>query len=818
MDAKAGGVLDGLTSLNALTRESSCAAIASLFEKVDGPEAGGESWAAAQRLIAGGLVKKLLPRMVDRVPGVKLQAIGAMRNISAVRDPRMCEVLVHDDCLTPVLTLLDRMSTAAAASAPPPGANTPKTANGNTQQQQQQQPQPALVMTAEEEAVVVAQLVATLCNLLAAVDVAVGRFTRQGGLQVVMRLLFAEGCRGSSEVFGGALQALHVATDSNEDLSRQLAAQPGAIDQISALVQGADVAHVKISASMRVQAAGVLVNVAGLSSGGEAAGSAEDQAELTRVVLPLLLKQMAYDPTALQQACVALALEKQPATPGPAAGSAESSMDVDGEAGAGAAAAAAGAASAAAPMQMETTTTGAAAGATKGEGQELARGTESENDGAAGNDLEGREKKEGAVVDQPDRDRDAQLRWEWKLAVAEPLKLTAEVMTNLCALASGDGEEEEEEEEWGSDDEDAMEQAACGGAGRQQQVSEGALTAVLLEAMAEGSALQRTLATLQALLAPTPRDRQRQQSTVATGGGGGGGAAGEALPPPPAASAEGAAAAAAANTDDRLALPAGVAGDLADLRATVALCAANLVQNLPAKALGENPHALWTELCGMCEAATERAPSCVETVTGVMWGLVRRAGPVVAAGVRAAAAATAAAAAPEAASQAGGRGPKPSADPLPLILRLCDPGVTRAFEARVNAVGMLGALGSAAVGAAVAAEGTAAAEGADLGLGRALVQAMEDPHVLVQAEALNAVMDVYGDDGLDAAFRASGAPAALAAGVPAFRRKVKQEGKALGRDAMCHLKETALNAGRFVKYKQASEGASAAGGKKRDRR
>ncbi|CAM9570545.1 unnamed protein product [Ectocarpus sp. 4 AP-2014] len=817
MDAKAGGVLDGLASLNALTRESSCAAIASLFEKVDGPEAGGESWAAAQRLIAGGLVKKLLPRMVDRVPGVKLQAIGAMRNISAVRDPRMCEVLVHDDCLTPVLTLLDRMSTAAAAvagtaSAPPPGANTPKTGNGNTQQQQQLQP--ALVMTAEEEAVVVAQLVATLCNLLAAVDVAVGRFTRQGGLQVVMRLLMAEGCRGSSEVFGGALQALHVATDSNEDLSRQLAAQPGAIHQISALVQGADVTHVKVSASMRVQAAGVLVNVAGLSSGGEAARSAEGQAELTRVVLPLLLKQMAYDPTALQQACVALALEKQPATPGPAAGSAESSMDVDGEAGAGAAAAAAGAASAAAPMQMETTTTGAAAGATKGGEQEPAQGTESENDGAAGNDVEGgEEKKAGAVVDQPDRD--AQLRWEWKLAVAEPLKLTAEVMTNLCALASGDGEEEEEEEEWGSDDEDAMEQAACGGAGRQQQASEGALTAVLLEAMAEGGALHRTLATLQALLAPTPRDRQRQQPTLTIGGGGGGGGAGEALPPPPAATAEGAAAAAAANTDDRLALPAGVAGDLADLRATVALCAANLVQNLPAKALGENPHALWAELCGMCEAATERAPSCVETVTGVMWGLVRRAGPVVAAGVQAAAAA----AAPEAATQAGGRRPKPSADPLPLILRLCDPGVTRAFEARVNAVGMLGALGSAAAGAAVAGEGAAVAAGsADLGLGRALVQAMEDPHVLVQAEALNAVMDVFGDDGLDAAFRASGAPAALAAGVPAFRRKVKQEGKALGRDAMCHLKETALNAGRFVKYKQASEGASTAGGKKREGR
>ncbi|CAN0492018.1 unnamed protein product, partial [Laminaria digitata] len=110
MDMSA-GVLDGLASLNTLTRESSCAAIASLFEKIDIPEAGTDSWSAAQRLIAGGLVKKLLPRMVDRAPGVKLQATGAMRNISAVRDPRLCELLVHDDCLTPVLTLLDRMST-----------------------------------------------------------------------------------------------------------------------------------------------------------------------------------------------------------------------------------------------------------------------------------------------------------------------------------------------------------------------------------------------------------------------------------------------------------------------------------------------------------------------------------------------------------------------------------------------------------------------------------------------------------------------------------------------------------------------------------
>eukprot|EP00903_Cladosiphon_okamuranus_P013639 g12703.t1 len=793
MDTKAGGVLDGLTSLNAITRESSCAAIASLFEKVDGPEAGSDSWAAAQRLIASGLVKKLLPRMVDRAPGVKIQATGAMRNISAVRDPRMCEILVSDDCLTPVLTLLDRMLSPTPAPA--------STADVNAQKQQQQQ---ALVMTPKQETVVVAQLVATLCNLLAAVDVAVGRFTAQGGLGVVMRLLLPEGCRGSSDIFGGALQALHIATDSNEDLARQLTVLPGGIAQISALVRGADLAHVKVSTSMRVQAAGVLVNVAGLSS--EAARGAEDQTELSQLVLPLLLEQMAYDPTALKEACVALAADKAAAAAAEkeatAAENAGSSMDVDGDAGAGAGAAA-GVAAAATPMQMETTTNGDSAKADEEPAAEAAK-----NGGMAVQGGEEKEEEEaGAAAEQPDID--AKLRWEWKLAVAEPLKLTAEVMANLCALAAGDGEEEEEEE-WGSDDEDAMERAACGGGGgggggmeaTQQQANGGAHSTVLLDAMTDGGALERTVTTLRTLLSPTPKDQEAQPAAAATAtlGGGARGAMTEATPPPT--TAEGAAAAAAggaAESGSRLPFPSGVAGDLADLRATVALCAANLVQNLPPKALGESPLGLWLELCGMCESAMERAPSCVETVSGVMWGLVRRAGPEVAAWVRA-----------NAGSAAAGGAAEPAADPLPLIKRLCDPATTRAFEARVNAVGILGALGSAAAAAAAA---TTAGGGSDFGLGRALVQAMEDPHVLVQAEALNAVMDVYGDDGQDAAFRASGAPAALAVGVPAFKRKVKQEGKVLGRDAMCHLKETALNASRFVKYKQASGAIGGKGGR-----
>lgn len=600
-----------------------------------------------------------------------------------------------------------------------------------------------------------------------------------------------------------------MATDSNFDFAGQLAALPGAIDQLSALVRGADVPHVKVSMSMRVQAAGVLVNVAGLS--GNVAQSAKAQSELSGLVLPLLLEQMKYDPTVLQQACVALAAANTKLT---AADDTEK-MDVDGEgaiasstdgvngekeesggeenmedeATVGAQVAAGVAATV--PMQV---TTGEAGGNSKLQlktGQDGGGEKSGKGEGAKGPlDEEGKhavedkidEDGEVAAADQPDKD--ARIRWEWKLRVAEPLKLTAEVMANLCALAAG--EDEEEEEEWGSDDEDAMEQAASGGEVRQQKDAlmgggGSAPNHLLLGAMAEGEALQRTIATLKALLSPTRKDQQ--PSTTNDGKDGG-----KAPSPPPTGDEV---------IKDHLPLPSGVAGDLADLRSIVALCAANLVQNLPLNALGDNPHALWADLCGMCESAMQRAPSCVETLTGVMWGLVRRAGPAIATGPTEA--------------------PSGSVtnDSLPVLLRLCDSKTTRAFEARVNAVGMLGSFGGSAITAAseitkrnrslsgVVGRDGGEADDSGLKLGRALVLAMEDPHVLVQAEALNAVMDMYGDDDMDAAYLASGAPETLATGVAAFQRKVKQEGKALGRDALCHLKETALNASRFVKYKQA---------------
>lgn len=565
---------------------------------------------------------------------------------------------------------------------------------------------------------------------------------------------------------------------------------PGAVDQLSLLVTGADVEYVQVSTSMRLQAAGIIVNSAGSSL---EARTGHSQADLGRLVLPLVLEQMSYDPTALDRVCSALATAKNMA--GSDADGAGEKMDVDGDitaSGGDAApecAAQAAAFAATRPMQIVTKEAvlcdaGVAEGGKKN-GRFSDRTTHetvalSKGEGGEGDDSmvgEDGEATTSSVEQQPDKD--AELRWEWQITVAEPLKLAAEVMTNLCALAAaeGGGLGDDREEEWGSDDEDAMEQAAIGAGGvsevRRNSEDEASGCAELLDALVDGGAMQRTVTALGALLAPTPRDRF------------------------------GAKVEAGAETHDenRLVLPCGTAGDLADLRATVALCAANLVQNLPAKALGADPHKLWSELCGMCEAATQRAPSCVETLSGVMWGLVQRAGSAVAGGIQMYAAATAAA--------AEARGEMVGTSLPPLLLKLSDPEATRSFEARVNAVGMIGVLGSgvAEISTSAAVGGSGEVLGGDIELGSLLVRAIEDPHVLVQAEALNAVMDYFGGDGRDAAFQMCGAPAALAAGVPAFRRKVQKEGKAFGRDALCHLKETALNAVRFVKYKQATDGA-----------
>jgi hypothetical protein len=123
---------------------------------------------------------------------------------------------------------------------------------------------------------------------------------------------------------------------------------------------------------------------------------------------------------------------------------------------------------------------------------------------------------------------------------------------------------------------------------------------------------------------------------------------------------------------------------------------------------------------------------------------------------------------------------------LVLLIRMLQR--SSSFEVRVNVAGLLG--GCCPVGAAPR-------------VGKVLKEALgTETHVLASASLLNALMDLFGRDELDAVFQELGMLPMLTNVLPAFRLKAKTEAGKHGRDAVGHVKETALNLARFIKYKQ----------------
>uniref|UniRef100_A0A7S2V006 SYO1-like TPR repeats domain-containing protein n=1 Tax=Fibrocapsa japonica TaxID=94617 RepID=A0A7S2V006_9STRA len=113
-------------------------------------------------------------------------------------------------------------------------------------------------------------------------------------------------------------------------------------------------------------------------------------------------------------------------------------------------------------------------------------------------------------------------------------------------------------------------------------------------------------------------------------------------------------------------------------------------------------------------------------------------------------------------------------------------------EARTNVLTMLGTLGQATPTTGGPLEEAVA------GL---LLRAVGDAQVVVQAEALNAVMDVYCDDARHPAFLRHALLPRLRDCLRGFKAKVKSEGVQVDREVQLHLKETKLNIARFISYK-----------------
>ncbi|EQC36591.1 hypothetical protein SDRG_06035 [Saprolegnia diclina VS20] len=101
--------LAGLTSLQGSVREATCVALASYFGGDD--QMSPEKAKLLQKMLNGGLMKKLLPRMVDHSKLVRLHSIGALRNISIAGGLDGCEYMTSQDVITPCIKLVGEYTT-----------------------------------------------------------------------------------------------------------------------------------------------------------------------------------------------------------------------------------------------------------------------------------------------------------------------------------------------------------------------------------------------------------------------------------------------------------------------------------------------------------------------------------------------------------------------------------------------------------------------------------------------------------------------------------------------------------------------------------
>jgi len=358
---------------------------------------------------------------------------------------------------------------------------------------------------------------------------------------------------------------------------------------------------------------------------------------------------------------------------------------------------------------------------------------------------------------------------EWEERVVVPLSLALEVLTALVGEGGGEDEEEEEgeeeEEEWDSDqDEDRMEAMAV------------EMSAMGREGGREGGGVSAARQLLFSLLLGTevlPRAFQVAQSLS--------GCLLQALSSLPSSSSS--AVEGGREEEERrrssTIIPIPLIRQVLELRSRAVLALGSLLSEMPSLMLETEGGRVWEGLLKMGEEGMEEEgrghgpwycrgeEPWLGLLTGVMGSFVRRRG-------------------------VGGRegGREGEVELLARMVRTCP-----YFEVRVNAAGMLGCVCPSSSPSSLVSS-----------VGKILKEALlTETHVLVEAAVLNAIMDWFSDDDKerDRVFiEELGFLSVLKEVLPAFRLKCKVEAGKHGKDAVGHVKETALNVARFIKYKQ----------------
>ncbi|GLD95002.1 hypothetical protein PINS_up003627 [Pythium insidiosum] len=204
-----------------------------------------------QRMVDAGLLKKLIPLVVDPLKMVRLHALGALRNISVTGGIDVCELMTHESVITPLARIV---------------------AEAATEERFEKNDLHALQ--------VLEQAVALLANLCESCQAAINELTRANLLDSIM--LIARHARAHAALHLEALKLLLLVTESNPALDEVFGHNAQYQQVLGELIQ-ADEASVPLQ--RRLHAVGIATNVSAIMQ------SEENVAKL----LPIVEAALAYD-------------------------------------------------------------------------------------------------------------------------------------------------------------------------------------------------------------------------------------------------------------------------------------------------------------------------------------------------------------------------------------------------------------------------------------------------------------------------------------------------------------------------------------------
>lgn len=244
-----------LVDLQGSVREATCVAIATMFGGAADEPQERRTRAKLQQMLDAGLLRKLIPRMADPLPMVRLHAIGAMRNISVTGGLEVCELLTAQNVITPVARVIaDNATDHTFASND---------------------------LTAVS---LLEQAVALLANVCESCQSAINELTQANLLPAIMKI--AERARNHMALHIETLKLLLLITDSNPRLNEEF----GSNAQYQAVI-GDIIQKPGASTIVKLHAVGIAMNVRAIM---------DVEANVARL-LPIVESGLAYNAVGVLQ-------------------------------------------------------------------------------------------------------------------------------------------------------------------------------------------------------------------------------------------------------------------------------------------------------------------------------------------------------------------------------------------------------------------------------------------------------------------------------------------------------------------------------------